>query len=443
MVTRTRSGPSRLYATIWRWHFYAGLFVIPFILTLALSGATYLFKPQIDRWEERAFDGVADAQVAPHRQVSAALAAHPGSMFLDYRLPERPGDAGLVRVALPEGAVREVFVSSGGAVMGELDPDRRIMAVIKRIHSQLLIGEVGNRLVELAACWAIVMILSGLYLWWPRDRIGAGVVWPRLKFGKRAFWRDLHAVAGFWVSSLALVLLVSGLPWAGVWGPAFAAVRAEQGWVKGAPSWEVDSAKAVGASGQERHHHAMTMPGMSMAPFDTQAFDRMVARAAAEKLVFPAIVTPPGAPGRFDAPGVDGWTMRSDAADVPLQTTVRYDVSGGMELSRERFEDSHPIDRAIGYGIAWHTGQLFGWVNQLIGVLTALGLITVAVSGFVMWRRRKPGSAPPKQGVTPKPVVAALVVLGLLLPLFGASLLVLLTIDRLVIAVWKERAPTW
>lgn len=443
MVTARTSG--RLYGTIWRWHFYAGLFVIPFIVTLALSGATYLFKPQIDRWDERAFDGVPGAQVEPHRQVGAALAEHSGSMFLDYRLPERRGDAGLVRVALPEGAVREVFVSPSGAVVGELDPDRRIMAVVKRIHSQLLIGEVGNRLVELAACWAIVMILSGLYLWWPRDRVAAGVVWPRLGLGKRAFWRDLHAVTGFWVSSLALVLLISGLPWAGVWGPAFATVRAELGWVRGAPSWEIDNAQAVGTNEQEHHHQgmAMAMPGMIMAPFDTQAFDRMVARAAAEKLVFPAIVTPPGAPGRFDAPGVNGWTMRSDAADVPLQTTVRYDASGRVELSRERFADSHPIDRAIGYGIAWHTGQLFGWVNQLVGVLTALGLVTMAVSGFVMWRRRKPVSAPPKQGSTPKTVIGALIVFGLLLPMFGASLLVLLVIDRIVIAVRKARAPTW
>ena len=46
----TRAG---LYRTIWRWHFYAALFVVPMVLILATSGAIYLFKPQIDRWEER------------------------------------------------------------------------------------------------------------------------------------------------------------------------------------------------------------------------------------------------------------------------------------------------------------------------------------------------------------------------------------------------------
>ena len=46
-----------IYRTIWRWHFYAGLFVVPMVLILSLTGAAYLFKPQIERWEERAWQG--------------------------------------------------------------------------------------------------------------------------------------------------------------------------------------------------------------------------------------------------------------------------------------------------------------------------------------------------------------------------------------------------
>ena len=36
------------YALAWRWHFYAGLFVAPFMILLALTGIVYLFKPQLD-----------------------------------------------------------------------------------------------------------------------------------------------------------------------------------------------------------------------------------------------------------------------------------------------------------------------------------------------------------------------------------------------------------
>lgn len=35
------------YNLAWRWHFYAGLFVAPFMILLALTGIIYLFKPQL------------------------------------------------------------------------------------------------------------------------------------------------------------------------------------------------------------------------------------------------------------------------------------------------------------------------------------------------------------------------------------------------------------
>ena len=130
--------------------------------------------------------------------------------------------------------MRAVFVSPQGKVVGSLNPDMRLMEWTSEIHGSLLAGRIGSWLVELAASWAIVMILTGLYLWWPAKEIGrrrgmAGVVWPRWRLGGRAFLNDLHAVTGFWVAGLALILLLSAMPWAGVWGDAFKMVRSEFG----------------------------------------------------------------------------------------------------------------------------------------------------------------------------------------------------------------------
>ena len=146
-----------LYRTVWRWHFYAGLFVIPFVLLLAATGAAYLFKPQVERWEERAYrTPVVERVVLPSAQVAAALAAFPGARFASYRLPERPGDAAMVHIAMADGqAMRDVFVSPAGAVLGSLDPETRIMETLKTIHGQLLLGKRGSWLVELAASWAM------------------------------------------------------------------------------------------------------------------------------------------------------------------------------------------------------------------------------------------------------------------------------------------------
>ncbi len=339
-----------LYRTIWRWHFYAGLFVIPFILLLAATGAAYLFKPQVERWEERAFrTPKIERVVLPSAQVSAALASAPGARFVSYRLPERSGDAAMVHIATPDGrAMRDVFISPAGTVLGSLDPERRIMATVKTIHGQLLLGKRGSWLVELAASWAMLLILSGLYLWWPRDRRLAGTLWPRLRKGKRLFWRDLHAVTGFWIAGLALILLVTGLPWAGIWGSAFKAARAELGWVKGAQDWTIGGE----SSGDDLHaghdHPAMLRHHAHHPAPDLTALDAITRKAQAEPLAFPVIITPPGAPGPFGKPGTAAWTIRSDAQNRPLRTTIRLDPVTHREAGREGFADGHIIDRIVG-----------------------------------------------------------------------------------------------
>jgi uncharacterized iron-regulated membrane protein len=450
------------YRTIWRWHFYAGLLVIPFILILSVTGAAYLFKPQVDRWEERAWRDLPVANPAsPDAQRDAALAAFPGAMFHSYRLPEAPGDGALIHLGLARGAgMRDVFVSPEGKVLGSLNPDRRLMEIDHDIHGELLLGKRGSWLVELAASWAIVMILSGLYLWWPRGLGLAGVVWPRLGRGSQIFWRDIHAVTGFWVAGLALVLLVTGLPWAGVWGSAFKTVRQELGWIQGKQDWTIGGEAVDDAdphAAHREHDHAAMMMMAPAAPMTQAAMDHaghamspvllseIVARAQAERLVFPVIVSPPTASGL-------AWSVKSDTQIRPQRVSLTYDAMTGAEKSRTTFADQHPIDRIVGYGVAWHEGHLLGWFNQLVGVLTALMLITLAVSGFVMWRRRKPEAvlgAPPLPAVPVRigGVVAIVLLLALLLPMLAMSLVVLWLVERLVlarlppVASWLGLAP--
>lgn len=450
-----------LYRAVWRWHFYAGLLVLPLVLVLSLSGALFLFKPQVERWEERAFQGLPTAgEVSPSTQVGAALAAYPGAHLAAYRLPEREGDAAAVHLALPGGRMTDAFVSPQGRVLGHIDPDGRIIAFDRRLHGQLLIGRSGSWLVELAASWAIVLIATGLCLWWPQGRGLAGVVWPRFGLRGRPFWRDLHAVTGFWVSGLALVLLLTGLPWADAWGSAFRVVRQEFGLVKGVQDWTIGGKVVDGGDPHAEHNHAamgmaMDMPHHKDSAFDPVMLNVMVAEARIADLAFPALVVPPGAPAGEGGHGkpAKGWTVKSETQNRPRRVTLRYDAMGTL-TAREDFASRHPIDKVIAYGVAWHEGQLFGGINQAVGVITALMLVTLVISGTVLWwRRRRPGTlgAPPI-GAEPGRLRhwaarALLAFLILWLPLFTGSLLIVLLLDRLVlpflpgVARWLGAGP--
>jgi len=438
-----------IYRTIWRWHFYASLFVMPLVFVLATTGAIYLFKPQLDRWEERAFSNLSTEQaVSPNAQLAAVMDINPGAQFHSYRLPARDGDAAVIHIGRADGqSMRDVYVSPQGKVLGSVDPESRISATVARIHGSLLIGKMGDWIVELAACWAIVMILTGLYMWWPRGQGIRGVIWPRLRSGKRIFLRDLHAVTGFWVSGLALVLLITGLPWASVWGDAFRFARAELGLVQGAQDWK------TGRNAPHAEHDHDAMMKMQVAGIPLIGLADMVAKAKLEKLPHPVFVKPPGAPERFGPPTPMAWTIKSEAQNRPLNRSISFDLATGQEMSRTGFADKHVIDRAVNYGIAWHEGQLFGWINQLVGVLTALGLITLVISGFMMWRRRKPVDAlgAPIAPALPQKIrgVAVIIVaMAILLPLLAISLLALWLFDRLLLprlpafAIWLGVRPS-
>ena len=38
----------QVYRAFWRWHFYAGLLILPMLMLMALTGALYLFKGEIE-----------------------------------------------------------------------------------------------------------------------------------------------------------------------------------------------------------------------------------------------------------------------------------------------------------------------------------------------------------------------------------------------------------
>ena len=123
--------------------------------------------------------------------------------------------------AIAEGARQSQVV---GHLLGSQDALWNLQAVVRKLHGDLLIGTVGDRLIELAAGWGIVLVVSGLYLWWPRGKSSSGVLWPRFNTRGRVFWRDLHVVTGFWGAALLLVMLLSGMTWTGFWGKTYSEV---------------------------------------------------------------------------------------------------------------------------------------------------------------------------------------------------------------------------
>lgn len=103
-----------------------------------------------------------------------------------------------------------------------------------------------------------------------------------------------------------------------------------------------------------------------------------------------------------------------------LRDTYTLDPASGAVLNRQVFSEQPWIDRVANVGVSWHEGQLFGIFNQIIGLFTAFGAATLAISAVVMWWRRRPAGVLGAPAALASPSLApALVVVAMLLALIS------------------------
>ncbi|MFT3987669.1 PepSY-associated TM helix domain-containing protein [Aestuariivirga sp.] len=216
---------SRLYRAVWRWHFYAGLYVAPFLFMLALSGLIMVYGNSIETFLGKKYyvtPGGERALITD--QASLAEQSVPGGKLTLFVNPATDDRANIFIVTGEDGKERVVAVDPHGPkVMGSIVKDDTWFYWADRLHGSLFIAPttngLGDRLIEVAAGLGILLILTGLYMWWP----GSAQEWratllPNLSLRGRALWKELHGSIGFYISIVLLFFFISGLSWAGIWG---------------------------------------------------------------------------------------------------------------------------------------------------------------------------------------------------------------------------------
>ena len=84
-------------------------------------------------------------------------------------------------------------------------------------------SSVGKMIVGISTLLMVVILVSGLVIWWPRTRKALN---NRLKVscrkGWRRFWYDSHVTLGFYSSLFLLAMALTGLTWSFGWYRSFA-----------------------------------------------------------------------------------------------------------------------------------------------------------------------------------------------------------------------------
>lgn len=442
----------KFYIAAWRWHFYAGLYVAPFLIMLAITGLVMVWSSALlGRDGEYIYSVTAAAQtVAISQQADAAVAAVPGGSVVQYIAPRTADGSALFRVNADEASTMVAVDPYTGKVLGQWDRRNGLYDLANKIHGTLLIGDIGDRLIEIAAGFAVMLIVTGLYLWWPRDGKGfASVAFPQVSAKGRQLWKSLHMSIGFWCSAILLVFLLSGLTWAGIWGDRFT-----QAWST-FPAAKWDNVPLS----DKTHGDHMNHDGMKEVPWTLEQTQMPLSGSQAGLDGVPqgqpvnidsvvALARAIGFDNRFQLNypgGEDGvWTlsrdtMSNDSANPLSDRTTHIDQYSGKIIADVGFADYGVPGKAMAVGIAFHEGDMGIW-NLALNTLFCLSIIFMAVSGIVMWWKRRPSGAgrlvapamPGKLGLWKGGAIVMLVV-AVLFPLSGAVLVAVLALDMLLV----------
>ena len=439
---------AKLHRKIWRWHFFAGIFAAPVLLVAAITGCLYAFRAEVEPivYRERlvvtpaptaatydqqlvAATGVVEPgmelQFASIPSIEASLLSPDAQISLDpvtHNPGTRRATAFWFRDPVSE---RQQIVNTNpytGQVTGTYFRDREFFSVVLKIHRTLFAGTLGRFLMELATCWGIVLIVTGVYLWWPK-RVSKvrGVLVPRLRGKAYAVLRDLHVVPAVYLCGFLCLIMATGLFFTNIWGQGFRAATFATG---GFPD-------------------SFVSPPKSQLPRDTsvqplslhQAINKVRSNGFAMDELSVSMPHEPHEP----------ITISARAATGPSLTGMMWlDQYSGEILDYSHHANVPNMTKAMLYALPIHQGSIFGLPTKILAFVCAIMLVFSTISGVWMWWQRRPkgrlGTPRRYQDVRlPKGIIAMILLLAALMPLVAATLVLALIADLIVVRIAKPR----
>ncbi|MEK4485588.1 PepSY domain-containing protein [Psychrobacillus sp. FSL H8-0484] len=446
----------RFYNIFWRWHFYAGIFIAPLLITLTISGIGYLFYTNVENqmYDHLFFgDSTKSENVSIDEAIENAENQYDGYSVTKLIVLKDDYNTRFT-MTNTEGDQKYVFIDDHNQIVGSQNAATTYSNVMRGLHSSLFVGgTVVNYLVELAACWAIFLLVSGVYMSFK------GKVFKRQKGtkNKRQDHKKLHSITGTIIAIPMVILIFTGLPWSALMGNfiySTAQSHPSLGFTElnevpptsdiNEIPWATRKNEAPTSSDAHAHHNGMA--GMSnMTDSNKISVQQLMEKVDESQISKPySIVYPTGEDGVYTvSKGSNTGVTGLDVSPYEEMTTY-FDQYSGKLISKVDYEDYGILGKWFTWGIPLHEGHLFGWPNKIINLLVCLAFLTVIIWGYKMWLDRKMKgklSAPPKTPIGKSFVgfIILLVILGIIMPLFGLSLIVIAFIELIIYLLQKNK----
>ena len=269
-----------------------------------------------------------------------------------------------------------------GEILGIYNEKYDLFPILKAIHWSLLLNaDWGKYVVGIPVVLFIIMLITGLVLWWPKNKKARKgrfwFDWKNVKTWKRRNY-DLHNILGFYASFIALLLSISGIYFA-------------YPWVKNtfnltlSGSWELPKEKEIRSPD--------SLPGTKKAVFDLVAEETRKRYAASSGFRIP-----------LNGKNKKGKTLKNIPVTVygedgrfAVRNQLSFDKYSGRLLTDKPYQELNTAEKYAYANYDIHTGSYFGIIGKIIWFAAGLICTSLPVTGFLVWLGKKK-----KQGIKKK-----------------------------------------
>ena len=348
-------------------HLWVGLVSAAFVIVLGLSGAIIAFENDFDHWFS---PGLWYVTPQPERVSQQALADMVQQKFAPAKITAiilQDSRDDLAQVYFLSNDL-EVHVNPyTAAILGTRDHGPRINEVVNVVHQlhirlvHIRIGstDVGKILVEIAGVELLLMIPTGIWLWWKKKqyRISWKSNWKRINW-------DLHSAVGIYSVLFLTLATVTGF---------FISFERPLYWItKSGPLERVQAPRSTPPTGTSQ---VVDLDAVLRASDD-----------ALPNAVSVAIGIPRGPKGVFV---IQKRVPRDQSRSV--HSAVYVDQFSGKALKVEDFNQISAGYRAVRINRSIHTGDYWGLPSRIVLSLWSALLGVMAITGVIIWWKKLAG----------------------------------------------------
>ncbi len=365
-------------------HRWLGLITGIIVFILGITGCLFVFHQEISHWmrKDLLYINSIKEQTLPIKVLQQNGAEALGVEYLPYGITTYKNPRRTWSVMYYKGGAeswtyfgtikdyRTLYINPyTGEVAGIVNEEEDFFQIVKGIHWSLLLATpIGQPIVTWSTVIFIIMLISGMILWWPKRWNKAGRQKSfKIKWGSS--WRrvnyDLHNVLGFYFLIITLIIAFTGLYW------YFPAAKKAMHFL-GTGEFKLPS-----NSGQK----VELKKEISPTPIIEKPLEIAYTSAWSKfpKAYSITIVAP------FDSTDTIQANIRPDGETYYQNGVLYFDQNTAQLVAKNLYSEMNAGEKLVSMNYDIHVGAIGGLPGKIIAFFASLLSASLPVTGFIIW----------------------------------------------------------